>query len=76
MLFGMTTLVPFFFQLAFMNIFGAVIRTWTMMLGDISYGELFHSEEDDGETHYKTMTYIVFIIFILLGLIITNMWVS
>ena len=47
-----------------------------MMLGDISYGELFHSEEEGGETQYKTMTYIVFIIFILLGLIITNMWVS
>ena len=56
--------------------FSSVIRTWTMMLGDIGYGGKFHPGDSEAEVRYMTVTYILFILFLLLGLIITNMWVS
>ena len=47
-----------------------------MMLGDIAYGDMFHPDKNDANIRYTFMTYVTFIMFLLLGLMITNMWVS
>ena len=46
------------------------------MLGDIGYGDMFHPNDDSTRVRYQAVTYALFILFLLLGLIITNMWVS
>ena len=55
--------------------FDSVIRTWTMMLGDIGFSDMFHSNFPSEEVRYPPATYAMFILFLLLSIIIANIWV-
>ena len=53
------------------------MKTWVMMIGEFDFNDIFHAEEEEEEVQYKTTSYIVFVLFmVVMGIIILNLLVS
>ena len=65
-------------QYAFRDVFLSIMKTWVMMVGEMDFTDLFHSDQEDDshevQVYFPEITYAVFIAFLIfLSLIIMNL---